>query len=64
MCVHTHTHTGNGAHEDIVVSSARAYNSALNKMIAWISQHEKQAVSGKVGTNGVGQALRANATSS
>jgi len=53
--MHNCTRAGNGAHEDIVVSSARAYNSALNKMISWISQHEKQAVSGRGGSNGVGQ---------
>lgn len=29
--------SGSGAHEDIVVSSARAYISALNKMISWMS---------------------------
>lgn len=32
---------GNGAHEDIVVSSARAYISALNKMISWMSSANK-----------------------
>lgn len=29
--------SGSGAHEDIVVSSARAYVSALNKLIGWLS---------------------------
>ncbi len=29
--------SGNGADEDIVVSSVRAYVSALNKMIGWMS---------------------------
>lgn len=33
--------SGNGAHEDIVVSSARAYISALNKMISWMSVANK-----------------------
>jgi 2-isopropylmalate synthase len=28
---------GSGADEDIVVSSARAYVSALNKMVGWLS---------------------------
>ncbi|MEW5308007.1 MAG: hypothetical protein WDW36_010370 [Sanguina aurantia] len=32
--------SGSGAHEDIVVSSARAYISALNKMIGWLAQRE------------------------
>lgn len=35
--------TGTGAHEDIVVSSARAYVSALNKMIGWMSVRQKAA---------------------
>ncbi len=34
-------HAGSGAHEDIVVSSARAYVSALNKMISWMSATSK-----------------------
>ena len=37
------SYSGSGAHEDIVVSSARAYVSALNKMIAYLSAQEKAA---------------------
>ncbi|KAJ9505503.1 hypothetical protein QJQ45_023787, partial [Haematococcus lacustris] len=33
--------SGSGAHEDIVVSSVRAYVSALNKMISWMSKTVK-----------------------
>ena len=29
--------SGSASHEDIVVSSARAYTSALNKMIGWMN---------------------------
>jgi len=37
------TFSGNGADEDIVVASARAYVSALNKMIGWMSVAIKPA---------------------
>jgi len=33
-------YSGNGAHEDIVVSSAKAYVSAMNKMIGFLSSEE------------------------
>lgn len=43
---------GSGAHEDIVVSSARAYVSALNKMIGWMSVAVKvQPKSGLTGSS-------------
>jgi 2-isopropylmalate synthase len=35
------TYSGNGADNDIVVASARAYVSALNKMIGFLSAQEK-----------------------
>ena len=35
--------SGSGADEDIVVSSARAYISALNKMISYISANQSAA---------------------
>ena len=35
--------SGNGADDDIVVSSARAYVSAINKMIAFVSKNEQRA---------------------
>lgn len=34
---------GQGADEDIVVSSARAYVAALNKMISFLSSRQRQA---------------------
>ena len=44
---HSHTpqppHSGQGTDEDIVVSSARAYTAALNKLLAWkvrMEQHD------------------------
>ncbi len=42
--------TGVGADEDIVVSSARAYVSALNKMIGWLSAAGSGASARKNGT--------------
>lgn len=39
------TFTGMGADEDIVVSSARSYVSALNKMIAFLRSEEQRAQS-------------------
>jgi hypothetical protein len=33
--------SGNGADEDIVVASVRAYVTALNKMISWLSSYNK-----------------------
>lgn len=43
LCVFVTVPPGSGAHEDIVVSSARAYISALNKMIGWLSVAVKVA---------------------
>jgi len=37
------TFSGTGADDDIVVSSVRAYVSAMNKMIAFVSKAEKRA---------------------
>lgn len=39
--------TGSGANVDIVVASARAYISALNKMIGWMSVAQKVAPKGR-----------------
>lgn len=45
--VQGHTHirafSGTGADNDIVVSSVRAYVSALNKLISFVSKSEKRA---------------------
>ncbi len=38
---------GQGADEDIVVSSARAYVAALNKMIGWLSVVSRAGSSSK-----------------
>ena len=35
--------SGNGANQDIVVASARAYVSALNKLIAFVSASQRAA---------------------
>jgi hypothetical protein len=40
---HLRTFSGTGADDDIVVSSVRAYVSAMNKMIAFVSKAEKRA---------------------
>lgn len=37
------TFSGNGADDDIVVSSVRAYVSAINKLIAFVSKSEQRA---------------------
>jgi 2-isopropylmalate synthase len=37
------TFSGSGANEDIVVASARAYISALNKLIAFVSASQRAA---------------------
>jgi 2-isopropylmalate synthase len=37
--------SGTGADEDIVVSSARAYVSALNKMVGWLSVAQRSSSS-------------------
>jgi 2-isopropylmalate synthase len=37
------TYSGSGADEDIVMSSARAYVSALNKMISYLGAAERAA---------------------
>ena len=39
---HQRTFSGNGADGDIVVSSARAYVSAINKLIAFVSKSEQR----------------------
>lgn len=39
------TFSGSGANEDIVVASARAYISALNKLIAFVSASQRAAES-------------------
>ena len=49
------SYSGSGADEDIVVSSARAYVSALNKMIAYLSARER--VEKDEGGNGEGAAV-------
>lgn len=41
LCIQTLIDAGTGADEDIVVSSARAYVHALNKMIGWMSASNK-----------------------
>lgn len=38
------TFSGNGADDDIVVSSVRAYVSAMNKLIAFVSKNEQRAL--------------------
>ena len=40
---HQRTFSGNGADDDIVVSSVRAYVSAMNKLIAFVSKNERRA---------------------
>lgn len=40
--------TGMGADEDIVVSSARSYISAMNKMIAFLKSEEQKATAARV----------------
>lgn len=44
--------SGNGADEDVVVGSARAYISALNKLISYYSA-SKQVSTGQESQNGV-----------
>lgn len=44
--------SGQGADEDVVVGSARAYVSALNKLISYYSA-SKQVSAGHAATNGV-----------
>lgn len=39
------TFNGNGADEDIVVSSARAYIAAVNKLIAFVSAQQQAEAS-------------------
>ncbi len=45
--IHCRVPTGSGANVDIVVASARAYISALNKMIGWMSVAQKVAPKGR-----------------
>ena len=40
---HVRLFTGTGADDDIVVSSARAYIAALNKLVKYVSQEEQRA---------------------
>lgn len=40
-CYTSHT-TGQGTDEDIVVSSARAYAAALNKLLAWQAKQQQR----------------------
>ncbi|KAG2429375.1 hypothetical protein HXX76_011140 [Chlamydomonas incerta] len=49
--------SGSGANEDIVVASARAYVSALNKMIGWMSVAQKVAPRAARATASGGAAL-------
>jgi LeuA allosteric (dimerisation) domain len=39
--------SGSGSDTDIIVSSARAYVSALNKMLTWHSRRREQAAKGQ-----------------
>jgi len=48
--------SGSGADEDIVVASARAYVSALNKMIGWMGAAGAAAAPAAAGAAGAGAA--------
>ncbi|GLC41026.1 2-isopropylmalate synthase 1, chloroplastic [Pleodorina starrii] len=54
--------SGSGANVDIVVASARAYISALNKMIGWMSVAQKVAPRGRPGGAVAGVSVASMAT--